>query len=191
MGDDCASGAAEQTRPGSGGPSSPLRALDQAVCPHGTGWAFELAGRRKPGGPPVPHQLGLSAELGTPPVPFPPGTAAGPAEAGPEESGGCRATSFHAWFLLRRSGTVGNTTPETATEQSILEVASRIRQSKRQQHFLPSKPTPEQLLRRAAPVPLSPKNPQPVGQSRRGRRVGAHSDHIYTDTRKRANHDVA
>ena len=61
LGDDCASGAAEQTKPGSGvlwanGPSSPLRAVDQEVFPRGTGWALELAGRRKLGCPPMsPH----------------------------------------------------------------------------------------------------------------------------------------
>ena len=54
---------------------------------------------------------------------------AGPAS--PTGSGGCRATSFHPWFFfssffLRGSGTVGNMIPETATEQSILEIASSL-----------------------------------------------------------------
>ena len=47
--------AVQQNRPSlvvvSDGPSSPLRALGKVVCPHGTGWALELAGRSKPGGP--------------------------------------------------------------------------------------------------------------------------------------------
>ena len=40
------------------GPSSPVRAVDQVVCPRGTGWALELAGRSKLGDPPVSHKLG-------------------------------------------------------------------------------------------------------------------------------------
>ena len=52
--------AVQQNRPSlvvvSYGPSSPLRAADQEVFPRGTGWALELAGRRKLGCPPMsPH----------------------------------------------------------------------------------------------------------------------------------------
>ena len=52
--------------------SSPLRAVDQVVCPRGTGLAFELAGKSKLGGHPVLNQLGQTAEVGAPPVPLPP-----------------------------------------------------------------------------------------------------------------------
>ena len=44
-------------------------------------------------------------------------------------------------LFLRRSGTVGNITPETATEQIILEIAtgsSRNRQSQLQHYVLPA-----------------------------------------------------
>ena len=63
LGDDCASGAAGQTTRLSlvvlsEGPSSPLRAVDQALCACGTGRALEIAGRSKLGGPPVSPQLG-------------------------------------------------------------------------------------------------------------------------------------
>ena len=77
---------------------------------------------------------------------------AGPAS--PTGSGGCRATSFHPWFFfssffLRGSGTVGNMIPETATEQSILEISSRSSKCEpKQQSFPgPAKPLPEQLPR--------------------------------------------
>ena len=62
MGDDCASGASEQTKPGSGfwWASSPLRAVDQGLCPRGTGWAFELVGRS----PTVVVPAGWSHQLG-------------------------------------------------------------------------------------------------------------------------------
>ena len=126
-----------------------------------------------------------AAAVGAPAVPLPPGQPA------PAESGRCRVTSFRACFLffLRRSDSVGNTKPETAAEQSILEIASRTRQSQRQQHVLPAKPPPEQLSRRAAPVPLSP--PPPGLPARDGEvggtcRVGARSETTYKQTRASA-----
>ena len=94
---------------------------------------------------------------------------AGP--AGPEESRGCRAASFHAifFFIPARSDTVGNVTPETATERSILVIASRTRQSQRQQSVLPGKPPPQQLPRLAAPALLSPPPPsQPASNGEVG-----------------------
>ena len=42
----------------SDGPSSPLSAAGQVVCPRGSGWALELAGQSKLSGPAVSHQLG-------------------------------------------------------------------------------------------------------------------------------------
>ena len=47
----------------------------------------------------------------------------------PAKSGDCSATSFDAGagvFFLRRSYTVCHVTPETATEQSIVESTSRM-----------------------------------------------------------------
>ena len=47
-------------------------------------------------------------------------------------------------FILRGSGTVCNIRPETATEQSILEIASRSSESQQQQQsFQPSLHRPE------------------------------------------------
>ena len=43
------------------GPSSPLRAKDQVVCPRGTGWALELSRQSKLGRSPVLYQLGKRA----------------------------------------------------------------------------------------------------------------------------------
>ena len=91
--------AVQQNRPNlvvvSDGPSSPLI----AVRPRGTGWAFELAaaGRSKPGG-----RTSLSW-------------------AGPESRSRCSSCAAPAG----PAGTVCNITPETATEQGILEIASR------------------------------------------------------------------
>ena len=135
-----------------------LRALlDQAVCPCGTGWFFELAGRNK--GPPVSHQLGQRAAVtvGAHPVPLPPGHWQ-PAHWKAMNVGPLLAMPS---FLVRRSGTVGNIISKTATEQSILEIASRTRQNQRQQPSFQCEAS--ELLRWAAPVPLSPPHPsQPV-----------------------------
>ena len=83
-----------------------------------------------------------------------------------------------------RSGTVGNITPETATEQNILKVAGRS--SQQQQSFQP-RPPPEQLPRgkETAHGSLFPAAPRPAFQRLRGRRAapvrgrrlfGAHSE---------------
>ena len=65
--------------------------------------------------------------------------AGGPAEDPPPWVWGrerWRETSFHAGvFFCEGSDTVGNIRPETETEQSILEISSRTRPSKRQQHL--------------------------------------------------------
>ena len=55
------------------------------------------------------------------------------------ESEEYRAAFFHAWIFLLWSDTAGHVASETATEQSILEIASGSRESKRQQQsFQPS-----------------------------------------------------
>ena len=67
----------------------------------------------------------------------------------------CRATSFHVWDFLQRSGTVGNLTPQTETEQNILEIAGRTRQSQQQQHAPSSQSEPDLLALAAAGLALA------------------------------------
>ena len=125
--------AVQQNRPSlvvvSDGPSSPLRAVDQVVCPRGTGWAFELSSH--------PGQLGQRAEVGAPTVPLPPGQLV-PAARRKAIGVGQLLSMPGFQVFLQRSGTVDNILSETATDQSILEIASRTRESQRQQHVLPS-----------------------------------------------------
>ena len=175
--------AVQQNRPSlvvvSDGPSSPLAR-----------WPFR---HRRPGSLSARHRPGLRArrakkarwsssvapagpraEAGAPPGPLPPGQPARrkAVSAGP-------LLSMPGFFLLRtcvcvrRLGTVGNITPETATEQGILEIASSASESQRQQHVLPGKPPPEQLPRgmieterRSSFPALSP----PAGQRRQSRK---------------------
>ena len=103
--DDRASGAAEQTKVVSDGPSNPLRAVDQVVCPRaarGTGWAaFELAWRKQArssshGVAPDGLSQTQRAEVGAPPVPLPPGQ---PAQQKVVSVG--RLLSRHAWFSAK------------------------------------------------------------------------------------------
>ena len=97
--DDCARGAAEQTKPGGGC----LMGHQDLLVYLRTSWALELAWQSKLSGPPVSHQLGQKAAVGVPPrrlaaeplLSMPATLSAGP-PAGPAESEACRATSFHA-----------------------------------------------------------------------------------------------
>ena len=102
------------------------------------------------------HRLGQRAQAGAPPVPIPQGQPA-------------RRKAESVWpllsvpaFFLRRSDTVGNVPPETATERSILEIASRSRQSQRQQHV---------------------SQPARYGEVERTRQVRAHTETAYIETR--------
>ena len=140
-------------------PCSPLRAAGQLVCPSWHRWALELAGRSKPGGPPVspgeasqaalqcrrakqarqPSSVAGRSKPGGPPVS--PGQRArwrssvAPAapedtsrllcrsrrasRPGPVESGGRRATSFHACFSAKvRHGWQHNTRDGDGAEHS-------------------------------------------------------------------------
>ena len=89
--------------------------------------------------------------------------------------------------LLRRSGTVGSITPQTATQQGILEITSRSSKSQWHQHVLLAKSPPGQLpkgmIETAAQVPISqhpPGQPVRVGEVGGGRRVGTQSETTAT-----------
>ena len=109
--------------------------------------------------------------------------------AGRWENGGCRATSFHAWRFLRRSDTVCHISAETATEQSILEIASTAQQHPREPAAA-ARPSSQASTSAAANAdegsrsagPSFPARPRPAGQRRRGRgtrRVDTHCETSY------------